>query len=137
MRYISSQIDRKIRIVALSSSLSNARDISQWLGCTSAAFFNFHPNVRPVPLEVHIQGFSTTHNASRLIAMAKPTYHAIVKHSPRRPVVIYVPSRKQARMTAIDILTFCASEMLTDRFLHVGAESMTPYLDKINDKVTL
>ena len=55
MRYISSQIGHNIRIVALSSSLSNAKDISQWLGCSQAGFFNFHPNVRPVPLELHIQ----------------------------------------------------------------------------------
>ena len=55
MRYISSQIERNIRIVALSSSLSNAKDISQWLGATTTGFFNFHPNVRPVPLELHIQ----------------------------------------------------------------------------------
>ena len=55
MRYISSQLERNIRIVAMSSSLSNAKDISQWLGCPTSAFFNFHPNVRPVPLELHIQ----------------------------------------------------------------------------------
>ena len=55
MRYISSQLERNIRIVALSSSLSNARDVAQWLGCGTTAFFNFHPNVRPVPLELHIQ----------------------------------------------------------------------------------
>ena len=55
MRYISSQIETNIRIVALSSSLSNAKDISQWLGTTTNGLFNFHPNVRPVPLELHIQ----------------------------------------------------------------------------------
>jgi pre-mRNA-splicing helicase BRR2 len=55
MRYISSQLERNIRIIALSSSLSNARDVAQWLGCGTTAFFNFHPNVRPVPLELHIQ----------------------------------------------------------------------------------
>ena len=55
MRYISSQIDRNIRILALSSSLSNAKDVAQWLGCNPTGTFNFHPNVRPVPLELHIQ----------------------------------------------------------------------------------
>lgn len=55
MRYISSQIERPIRIVALSSSLSNAKDVAHWLGCSATATFNFHPNVRPVPLELHIQ----------------------------------------------------------------------------------
>ncbi|KAI8426806.1 hypothetical protein MSG28_014489 [Choristoneura fumiferana] len=55
MRYISSQIGRQIRIVALSLPLADARDVAQWLGCNSNATFNFHPSVRPLPLELHIQ----------------------------------------------------------------------------------
>ena len=55
MRFISSQIERKIRTVALSSSVANAKDLGQWLGASSHGLFNFHPNVRPVPLELHIQ----------------------------------------------------------------------------------
>ena len=81
------------------------------------------------------QGFNTTHNASRIIAMAKPTYHAIIKYSPHRPVIVFVPSRKQTRLTAIDILTFCAADMQNDRFLHVKEDDLKPYLDKLTDKV--
>lgn len=55
MRYMSSQLDSPIRIIALSSSLANARDIGQWLGCSSQATFNFAPNCRPLPLELFIQ----------------------------------------------------------------------------------
>nr|KAG5691791.1 hypothetical protein BaRGS_003187 [Batillaria attramentaria] len=140
MRYISSQLERNIRIVALSSSLSNARDVAQWLGCGTTAFFNFHPNVRPVPLELHIQGFNISHNASRIIAMGKPAYQAMVRHSPRKPVIVFVPSRKQTRITAIDILTFAAAELQAateekaqSRFLHVTEEDLAPFLEKISD----
>ena len=31
------------------------QDVSQWLGVSATGLFNFHPNVRPVPLELHIQ----------------------------------------------------------------------------------
>lgn len=31
------------------------QDVSQWLGVGATGLFNFHPNVRPVPLELHIQ----------------------------------------------------------------------------------
>ena len=55
MRYIGAQLQKPIRLVALSHSLANAKDVSQWLGCPANATFNFHPNVRPVPLELHIQ----------------------------------------------------------------------------------
>ena len=65
--------------------------------------------MRPVPLELHINGFNMTHTASRLLAMARPTYNAITTHSPQKPVVIFVPSRKQTRLTAIDLLTYAAA----------------------------
>ncbi len=67
--------------------------------------------------------------------MAKPVYHAIVKHSAKRPAVVFVPSRKQTRLTAIDILTYCAADQQPTRFLHVKEEELKPYLEKINDKV--
>ncbi|XP_049856999.1 putative U5 small nuclear ribonucleoprotein 200 kDa helicase [Schistocerca gregaria] len=134
MRYISSQIEKQIRIVALSASLADARDVAQWLGCNANATFNFHPSVRPVPLELHVQGFNITHNASRLIAMAKPVYNAILKHSPHKPVIVFVPTRKQARLTAIDLLTFTAAEGQPNRFFHAEEEDIKPFLDRMQDK---
>ena len=82
-----------------------------------------------------LQGFNITHNASRIVAMAKPVYHAIMLHSPKKPVIVFVPSRKQTRLTAIDILTFCAADMQHNRFLHVNEDDLQPYLEKIDDKV--
>ncbi|XP_039281589.1 putative U5 small nuclear ribonucleoprotein 200 kDa helicase [Nilaparvata lugens] len=134
MRYISSQLERQVRIVALSSSLGDARDAAQWLGCSPNATFNFHPSVRPIPLELHVQGFNITHNASRLIAMAKPVYNAIVKHSPHRPAIVFVPSRKQARLTAIDLLTYAAAEGQPNRFFHAEEDDIKPFLDRMTDK---
>lgn len=134
MRYISSQIEKQIRIVALSASLADARDVAQWLGCNANATFNFHPSVRPIPLELHVQGFNVTHNASRLIAMAKPVYNAIIKHSPHKPVIVFVPTRKQARLTAIDLLTFTAAEKQSNRFFHAEEEDIKPFLDRMTDK---
>lgn len=118
MRYISSQIEKQIRIVALSSSLADARDVAQWLGCKTSATFNSHPSVRPIPLELHIQGFNITHNATRIASMSKPVYNAILKYSPHKPVIVFVYSRKQARLTAIDILTYSACDLQPNRFFH-------------------
>ncbi|KAL1374653.1 hypothetical protein pipiens_000749, partial [Culex pipiens pipiens] len=85
MRYISSQIEKQIRIIAL----SDARDVAQWLGCNANATFNFHPSVRPIPLELHVQGFNITHKASRIAAMSKPVYNAVTKFSPHKPTFLY------------------------------------------------
>jgi pre-mRNA-splicing helicase BRR2 len=134
MRYMSSQIGRNIRIVAMATSILNAKDIAQWLGCSTNATFNFRPSVRPVQMELHIQGFNMTHNASRLIAMAKPVYQAINRHSPHHPVIVFVPSRKLSRMTAIDILTFAAAEQKQDRFLHIAITEIEPFTNELEDQ---
>ena len=60
MRYISSQIKKNIRIVALSVSVGNVKDIAGWLGCSTTGTFSFLPTVRPLPLELHIQVFTVT-----------------------------------------------------------------------------
>jgi activating signal cointegrator complex subunit 3 len=54
MRYIASQTKTPIRIVGLSTAMANAKDLADWLGVELPGLFNFHPSVRPVPLEVHV-----------------------------------------------------------------------------------
>ncbi|KFV65632.1 U5 small nuclear ribonucleoprotein 200 kDa helicase, partial [Dryobates pubescens] len=127
MRYISSQIERPIRIVALSSSLSNAKDVALSLLPPPSPF---SPLPLPSPASLSLlllQGFNISHTQTRLLSMAKPVYHAIMKHSPKKPVIVFVPSRKQTRLTAINILTTCAS------FLHCAEKDLVPYLEKLND----
>ena len=43
MRYLSSQLESPIRIVALAASLANARDLGEWIGASSHGLFNFPP----------------------------------------------------------------------------------------------
>ena len=81
--------------------VSNCASPEGWLGCTTNTTFNFHPNVRPVPLELHIQGLNVSHTASRLLAMTKPVYHTILQHAPKKPALVFVPSRKQVNANVI------------------------------------
>lgn len=68
--------------------------------------------------------------------MGKPTYNAILKYSLEKPVIIFVPSRKQARLTAIDLLTYTAADNQPNRFIHAEEDDIKPFLEKISDKVT-
>ena len=43
-------------MAALSTSLANAKYLGEWIGATAHGLFNFPPGVRPVPIEIHIQG---------------------------------------------------------------------------------
>ena len=38
--------------------------------------------------------------------MNKPAYAAIQVHSPVKPVLIFVSSRRQTRLTALDLITY-------------------------------
>mmetsp|Transcript_28044 Transcript_28044/g.66662 ORF Transcript_28044/g.66662 Transcript_28044/m.66662 type:complete len:2150 (+) Transcript_28044:160-6609(+) len=134
MRYIASQTDNKTRIVALSASVANAKDLGEWIGAGAHSLYNFHPNVRPIPLEIHIQGFDIPHYASRLLAMSKPMYAAIANHSPGKPAMVIVADRKQARITAFDIMAYAGVEEESQRFLGCTPEDLQPFLDKIKDK---
>ena len=132
-RYVAAQLDRKVRIVGLSSSLANSKDVGDWLGAKHHSIYNFAPDVRPVPLEVHIHGFEASHFGSRLLAMAKPTYNAIVGHSPDKPAIVFVPSRKQAQLTAIDLITYASASGESSRFLRIQSEKMSVVLETIKE----
>ncbi|KAL2892261.1 DExH-box ATP-dependent RNA helicase DExH12 [Bienertia sinuspersici] len=135
MRYIASQVENKIRIVALSTSLANAKDLGEWIGASSRGLFNFPPGVRPVPLEIHIQGVDIANFEARMQAMTKPTYTAISLHAKNgKPAVVYVPTRKHASLTAVDLVTYAsANSGEKPIFLLHSWEELQPFTDKIKD----
>lgn len=65
------------RIVGLSASLANAKDVGDWIGATAHSLVSFRPDVRPVPLEIKLHGFDVNHFGSRMLAMAKPAYNYV------------------------------------------------------------
>ncbi|KZV56545.1 hypothetical protein F511_16144 [Dorcoceras hygrometricum] len=134
MRYISSQTDRPVRFVGLSTALANANDLADWLGVEENGLFNFKPSVRPVPLEVHIQGYPGKYYCPRMNSMNKPTYAAICTHSPIKPVLIFVSSRRQTRLTALDLLQFAASDERPRQFLAMPEEALQMILSQVVDQ---
>ncbi|KAL5724254.1 RNA helicase [Ranunculus cassubicifolius] len=138
MRNISSQTDNKIRIVALSTSLANAKDLGEWIGATSHGLFNFPPGVRPVPLEIHIQGVDIANFEARMQAMTKPTYTAIIQHAKnKKPAIVYVPTRKHARLTAVDLMTYSSADGgEKPPFLLHSEEELEPYVSKVREPLS-
>ncbi|KAH9930429.1 Sec63-domain-containing protein [Epithele typhae] len=132
-RYVSAQTEIKTRIVACGVSLANARDLGEWMGAPSHAIFNFPPSARPLDMDIHIQSFQIPHFPSLMIAMSKPAYLAVLEYSPNDPTIIFVPSRRQCRLTADDIITHCSADDDTSRFLHVDEETLAPHLEHVTD----
>lgn len=134
MRYISSQTERAVRFVGLSTALANANDLADWLGVGEIGLFNFKPSVRPVPLEVHIQGYPGKFYCPRMNSMNKPAYAAICTHSPTKPVLIFVSSRRQTRLTALDLIGFAASDEHPRQFLSIPEEALQMVLSQVTDQ---
>ncbi|MFQ6646535.1 hypothetical protein Gotur_020503 [Gossypium turneri] len=136
MRYIASQVEKKIRIVALSTSLANAKDLGEWIGASSHGLFNFPPGVRPVPLEIHIQGVDIANFEARMQAMTKPTFTAIVQHAKGgKPAIVYVPTRKHVRLTAVDLMSYSKVDNEDEPAFRLrSAEELKPFVDKISEE---
>ncbi|CAH7668860.1 Sec63 Brl domain-domain-containing protein [Phakopsora pachyrhizi] len=134
-RYVTAQSEiSKTRIVALGCPLANARDLGDWMGATTQTIFNFSPGSRPLPLEVHLQSFNVPHFPSLMIQMAKPAYLSILEYAHEKPVIVFVPSRKQCRLTASDLSIYALSDEDPQRFLNIEKEDLVPHLAKISDE---
>ncbi|KAJ5056834.1 activating signal cointegrator 1 complex subunit 3 [Bipolaris maydis] len=134
MNYIASQKkDGSIRLLGMSTACANAADLGNWLG-VKEGLFNFRHSVRPVPLEIFIDGFPEQRGFCPLMqSMNRPTFLAIKAHSPEKPVIVFVASRRQTRLTARDLINFCGMEDNPRRFLRMSEEDLALNLDRVHD----
>ncbi|RKP04068.1 hypothetical protein CXG81DRAFT_8703, partial [Caulochytrium protostelioides] len=141
MRQISTVLSKDIRLVGLSTALANAIDVADWMHVTKRGLFNFRNSVRPVPLEIYIEGFPGRHYCPRMATMNKPVFAAIDKHSPDKSVLVFVSSRRQTRLTAQALISLLASSQQEaasghhdpKRWLHMPEEDMTQLLSAVRD----
>lgn len=134
MNYIASQKkDGSIRLLGMSTACANASDLGNWLG-VKEGLFNFRHSVRPVPLEIFIDGFPEQRGFCPLMqSMNRPTFLTIKAHSPEKPVIVFVASRRQTRLTARDLINFCGMEDNPRRFLHMSEDDLAVNLDRVKD----
>lgn len=133
MNYIASTTKNAVRLLGMSTACANATDLGNWLG-VKEGLFNFKHSVRPVPLELFIDGFPEVRGFCPLMqSMNRPTFLAIKNHSPSKPVIVFVPSRRQTRLTAKDLINFCGMEDDPRRFLHMDEETLQLNLSRVKD----
>lgn len=65
--------------------------------------------------------------------MNKPTYAAIKAHSPSKPVLIFVSSRRQTRLTALDIIAYAAADERPRAFVHMTEYELDEILLSVRD----
>jgi antiviral helicase SLH1 len=133
MNYIASQQQRGVRLMGMSTACANAMDLGNWLG-VKEGLFNFRHSVRPVPLEIFIDGFPEVRGFCPLMqSMNRPTFLAIKTHSPDKPVIVFVASRRQTRLTAKDLINFCGMEDNPRRFVKMSEEDLQLNLSRVKD----
>ena len=133
MNYIASQKKGSVRLVGMSTACANATDLGNWLG-VKEGLFNFRHSVRPVPLEIFIDGFPEQKGFCPFMqSMNRPTFLAIKSHSPEKPVIVFVASRRQTRLTARDLINFCGMEDNPRRFVRMSEDDLALNLSRVRD----
>ncbi|TMS11145.1 Activating signal cointegrator 1 complex subunit 3, partial [Larimichthys crocea] len=155
--FISSHTSKSVRVVGLSTALANARDLADWLGIGQVGLFNFRPSVRPCtagsshqwlsrstllpPHGQHEQAYLPRyivhpHDLHTFVALGA----AIRSHSPAKPVLIFVSSRRQTRLTALDLIAYLATEDNPKQWLHQDEREIEDIIATVRDsnlKLTL
>ncbi|KAI0017266.1 Sec63 Brl domain-containing protein [Xylariomycetidae sp. FL0641] len=133
MNYIAESTKSSVRLLGMSTACANASDLANWLG-VKEGLFNFRHSVRPVPLELYIDGFPEVRGFCPLMqSMNRPTFLAVKTHSPSKPVIVFVPSRRQTRLTAKDLINFCGMEDNPRRFVHMSEDDLQLNLARVKD----
>jgi pre-mRNA-splicing helicase BRR2 len=130
MRFMSSQLESELRIVALGTSLANGRDFGEWIGAEKSNIFNFASKDRVRPLEIHLQSFAINHNPSMILAMIKPAYLA-VKSFQGGSSLVFVPTRKQCVDIAFEFSKLAETDNVS--FLNTDVSEIEPLLKKVTD----
>jgi antiviral helicase SLH1 len=88
-----------------------------------------------VQLEAYIDGFPSRGGyCERMAIRNRPAFMAIKAHSPEKPVLIFVSSRRQTRLTAQDLVNYCGMEENPRRFLHMDEELLEERLETVRDQ---
>ena len=134
MNYIASRAEGSVRLVGMSTACANAMDLGNWLG-VKEGLFNFRHSVRPVPLQIFIDGFPEQRGFCPLMqSMNRPTFLAIKTHSPEKPVIVFVASRRQTRLTAKDLINLCGMEDNPRRFVRMSEDDLQLNLSRVRDE---
>ncbi|KAJ8984827.1 hypothetical protein NQ317_013026 [Molorchus minor] len=131
MNYINFKTKRSVRIIGLSTAMANPGDLAYWLNADKRGIFNFSSAVRPVPLEIHLQGFDVKHYCPRMAAMNKSVYQAICQYAPESSALIFVSSRKQTRITGYELVKFLVSDNNPQKWMHCDPDE----LDKVKSQL--
>ena len=102
LRYIQSE-SNAFRLICLSTSLADYREVAEWIGAPAENTLNFHSSVRPNSVEVIFNSYDQPIRESRMHMMHKSLMQSVLHFN--RSTLVIVNDKKQARMTALDLVS--------------------------------
>ena len=69
-----------------------------------------------------------------MATMNKPTYRAILNHSPHKPTLVFVSSRRQTRLTALDLISYLTNDERERQFVRMDPQELEPLLATVKDR---
>ncbi|CAG9580211.1 putative DEAD/DEAH box helicase-like protein [Leishmania major strain Friedlin] len=90
------------RIIAISGTLPNSRDLAEWLEVSPEMTFAFAPSDRPVPLTIRVIGYA--HDSPNPFAFHRflsfKIFGFMQQYSQGRPTLVFCASRKDTTISA-------------------------------------
>eukprot|EP00485_Elphidium_margaritaceum_P012587 CAMPEP_0202691912 /NCGR_PEP_ID=MMETSP1385-20130828/6470_1 /ASSEMBLY_ACC=CAM_ASM_000861 /TAXON_ID=933848 /ORGANISM="Elphidium margaritaceum" /LENGTH=2422 /DNA_ID=CAMNT_0049347375 /DNA_START=646 /DNA_END=7914 /DNA_ORIENTATION=- len=128
------------RIVALAYSLSNAKDVGDWLDVPLKCQFNFSPLIRPIRYQLKLKSSDINHFESRHVWYTQQCYSFVQAQqrqcsSTRSGIIIFVSSRTHCRRLASDLVALSCSQKQRKQssassFLNIDRSKFVTFLDK-------
>ncbi|ESO10442.1 hypothetical protein HELRODRAFT_183600 [Helobdella robusta] len=116
-------MQEEVRVVGLSATLPNYKDVAKFLRVPDHALFHFDNSYRPVPLEQQYIGIMEKKAVKRFQIMNNIVYDQVMQHAGKNQVLVFVHSRKETGKTARAIRDMCLENDLLGQFLKESSAS--------------
>ncbi len=70
-----------------------------------------------------------------MATMNKPCYQEIQIHSPKKPVLIFVSSRRQTRLTALDLISCLGMDSNPKQWLNMPEAEMSTIVSHVRNSI--
>ena len=131
LRYLFSQMELKVRFIALATSVANYTDLTDFLGIEPAMTFNSHPSILNNFINLLFYSFAAVDPTPRFVSMAKQFYRMLKINSFRQKLsVAYVDSLKSAKILLSNLVKHLAKDRI---FLKNESLALTSLSSQVSD----
>ena len=114
---------KDIRILGLSATLPNYKEVAKFLKVDKEGVFYFGNEYRPIPLEQNYIGVSEKKGFKKMMLIKEILYKKVIERVKTEQILIFVHSRKETFQTANYLQERAFSEDLLSLFLEPNSNS--------------